>query len=161
LQFSKTDLQPRIYADASHCIHTDGRGQGGIVITLGSAPIYCGSFKLKSITRSSSESELITLEEATTYVDWLCCLMKSIGLKVSLPIQVYQDNKSTILIAQNGGSFKRTKHLICKESYIREKINNGTVELKYLETSLMPADILTKPANKKVLNDQMQFLNIK
>jgi hypothetical protein len=41
LHFTSTDLMPRIYADASHNIHDDGRGQGGIVITLGSAPIFC------------------------------------------------------------------------------------------------------------------------
>jgi hypothetical protein len=45
-----------IYADASHAIYATGYGQGGMIIFLGSGAIYCRSFKLKSVTRSSSES---------------------------------------------------------------------------------------------------------
>eukprot|EP01033_Poteriospumella_lacustris_P017558 gene17558-12566_t len=62
----KTQLVPAIYADASHCVHPTGHGHGGIILTLGTAPVICRSFKLKMITRSSSESELVCLEEATT-----------------------------------------------------------------------------------------------
>jgi hypothetical protein len=68
LIFKPTDMLLKVYADASHIVHMDGRGQAGIVITLGSAPIFCRSFKIKSTTRSSSESELVALEDATTYV---------------------------------------------------------------------------------------------
>jgi hypothetical protein len=161
LLFTSTDLIPRIYADASHNIHDDGRGQGGIAITLGSAPIFCRSFKIKSVTRSSSESELVALEDATTYVTWLHCLLHSMHINVTQPTIVYQDNQSTILIAQSGGNFKRTKHLICKESFIRERLENNDIVLKYLSTNQMPADILTKPTSKKVLKTQMNFLNIK
>jgi hypothetical protein len=161
LQFTASDMQPRIYADGSHGLHTDCRGQGSIVITLGNAPIFCRSFKLKSITRSSSETELVVLEEASTYADWLHCLLKSMHIRLNTVTPIFQDNQSTILIAQNGGNFKRTKHLICKESFVRERINNGVITLKYLQTSRMPADILTKPVSKKVLSNQMTFLQVK
>jgi hypothetical protein len=160
LVFTATDMQPRIYADASHCLHTDGRGQAGVVITMGGAPILCRSFKIKSITRSSSESELIALEEASTYVNWLHCLLKSMFISVDKATPIYQDNQSTILIAQQGGNFKRTKHLICKESYVRERIDNNDIKLKYLPTSKMPADMLTKPVSKKVLLHHLTFLNV-
>jgi len=161
LQFTASDMQPRIYADASHSLHADGRGQGGVVITLGSAPIFCRSFKIKSVTRSSSETELVALEDASTYVNWLHCLLKSLSINIKRPTPIFQDNKSTILIVHNGGNFKRTKHLICKESFVRERITRGEVELKYLPTTNMPADILTKPVSKKILLDQMEFLHVK
>jgi hypothetical protein len=161
LQFTASDMQPRIYADASHSLHADGRGQGGVIITLGSAPIFCRSFKIKSVTRSSSETELVALEDASTYVNWLHCLLKSLSINIKRPTPIFQDNKSTILIVHNGGNFKRTKHLICKESFVRERITRGEVELKYLPTTNMPADILTKPVSKKILLDQMEFLHVK
>jgi len=161
LHFTATNMLPRIYADASHGLHHDGRGQGGVVITLGSAPIFCRSFKIKSVTRSSSETELVALEDASTYVNWLTCLLQSFAVTIKRPTPIFQDNQSTILIAQQGGSFKRTKHLICKESFIRERLTNGEIELKYLPTADMPADLLTKPVSKKVLFAQMAFLHVK
>ena len=153
-------MQPRIYADASHCLHNDGCGHAGVVITLGSAPILCRSFKIKSITRSSSESELIALEEATTYVNWLHCLLKNMFIDVDKATSIYQDNQSTILIAQQGGNCKRTKHLICKEGYVRERVEHGDIQLKYLPTSKMPADMLTKPVSKTILTTHLTFLRV-
>jgi hypothetical protein len=75
LTFKPTDMILKVYADASHNMHSDGRGQAGIIITLGSAPIFSRSFKIKSTTRSSTESELVALEDSTTYVVWLRCLL--------------------------------------------------------------------------------------
>ena len=83
LQFVATGMTPRIYADASHCLHVDGRGQGGIVITLGSALILCRSFKIKFITRS-----LVALEDATTYVNWLYCLLHAMNINIDSAISV-------------------------------------------------------------------------
>jgi hypothetical protein len=81
-------------------------------------------------------------------------------ISVDKATPIYQDNQSTILIAQQGGNFKRTKHLICKESYVRERIDNNDIKLKYLPTTKMPADMLTKPVSKKVLLHHLTFLNV-
>jgi hypothetical protein len=149
-----------VYADASHNIHHDGRGQAGIVITLGSAPIFCRSFKIKCTTRSSTESELVALEDSTTYVLWLRCLLRSFNIDIDAPTIVYQDNQSTILMAIQGGNFKRTKHMICKENFIKDRLKNGEVILKYLVTNNMPADMLTKPISKAKLNQHMKTLSL-
>jgi hypothetical protein len=153
-------ISPKVYADASHGLHTTGHGQGGIAITLGSGTIYCRSFKIKSITRSSSESELFTVEDASTFVVWLKTLLLDLGIDILDPIPVFQDNKSTIIMAIQGGNFKRTKHLICKESYVRERLLAGDMRLLYLPTSQMPADMLTKPMSKVLLLRFMSYLYI-
>jgi hypothetical protein len=133
---------------------------GGIIITLGSAPIFCRSTKLKCVTRSSTESELVVLEDAVTYVVWLRQLMKDLGYDQSEPTCVYQDNKSTIIMAIQGGNFKRTKHMIVKEAFIREKYDSGILSLKYIPTNFMLADILTKPVPTHVLQSHLQTLCI-
>jgi hypothetical protein len=51
--FKRTAIDPSIYTDASHGIHSDGKGQGGIMIRLGDALIYAKSFKLVLETRRS------------------------------------------------------------------------------------------------------------
>jgi hypothetical protein len=69
----------------------------------------------------------------------------------SKPIPIYQDNKSTMIMAIQGATFKRTKHLIGRHSYIRERLQNDEISLKYLPTADMAADILTKPVSYGVL----------
>jgi hypothetical protein len=59
---SKTKLDLKIYADAAHMLHKDTKGHGGILATLGSAPIVAKSFKFKLVTRSSTESEMVCLK---------------------------------------------------------------------------------------------------
>lgn len=156
-------IKPQIYADASHGSHFTGHGQAGIVITFGSSPIYCRSYKLKSITRSSSESELYALEEASTYAVWLRLLLEELKvLKQSVPIPIYQDNLSTIILANEGEiNFKRTKHLLARESYVKERIDRGEIVLKYKPTAEMSADFLTKPLSRVKIQACLQSLNIK
>jgi hypothetical protein len=62
-------------------------------------------------------------------------------------------------MATQGGNFKRTKHLICKDSFVQDRIKNGEVVLKYLSTNNMPADMLTKPISKAKLDQFMKHLS--
>ena len=143
---------PSISADASHHLYPEGHGQQGFFISNGSAPVGHRSTKIKMITRSSSESELCGAEEGATYAVWYRLLLQGMGVSFSGPIVLYQDNKSTIIMAVQGGTFQRTKHLIGRQSYIRERIEAGDIVLKFKPTKDMEADILTKPLPRSVLN---------
>jgi hypothetical protein len=76
------------------------------------------------------------------------------------PTPVYQDNKSTIIMATQGGNFKRTKHILHKQGFVRERIANGEMKLIYLPTGSMPADMLTKPLGKGPMQRFMRTLHI-
>jgi hypothetical protein len=148
---SKKKFIPGITADASHHLHTSGHGQHGMTISNGSAPVGYRSAKITMMTRSSSESELYSLEDASTYALWYQILLKDMGVEHNKPIKIYQDNKSTIIMAMQGASFKRTKHLIGKQTFVKERIQNGDIVLQYLPTKDMPADMLTKPLGRETL----------
>ena len=77
------------------------------------------------------------------------------------PAEVFQDNKSTIIMAVQGGSFKRMKHLVCKEGFVRERIAAGEMKISYLPTGSMLADMLTKPLDKVPLQRFLRILRIK
>jgi hypothetical protein len=148
---SDVPFKPAIYADASHHLYPEGHGQEGIFICNGSAPVGHRSVKIKMITRSSSESELCALEDASTYAVWYCLLLTDLGVPCAKPITVFQDNKSTIIMAIQGATFKRTKHLMGRQSYVRERLRDGDIALKYLATADMKADLLTKSVSKAAL----------
>jgi hypothetical protein len=52
-------------------------------------------------------------------------------------------------MAGQGGNFKRTKHLICEESYIRERLHNNDMILLL---------ILTKPVTTGTPKELSRFL---
>ena len=70
---------------------------------------------------------------------------------VNVPTMViYEDNQSTICIANGQGS-KRSKHIDIKYHYVQDKIAQGDVVLEYCKstkTQEMLADVLTKALPK-------------
>ena len=106
-------IKPTIFADASHGIHTNGRGHGCVLMNLGSGMIYIRSYKLKLVTLSSTESEWTVLCEATQLAYWVKDLLANLGIIVG-PVRICQDNTSAIWLTENGPTFARTKHLLIK-----------------------------------------------
>ena len=92
---------------------------------------------------------------------WFQSLLSAFKVNGGEPMKVYQDNKSTIIMTVQGGNFKRTKHLIIKESFVKERILHGKMELKYLSTTkAMPADMLTKALGQFKLQNCIRILCI-
>jgi hypothetical protein len=157
---SNAKLILRIFADAAHMLHKDTKGHGGILGTLGSAPIFVKSFKFKLVTRSSTESEMECLEESVTFALWLTTLLRDFDLKFQLPVTIYQDNLSTIGIVMNGGGFNRSKHMIAKYSFIKQYVDSGEIILSHCRTNIMVADMLTKPLGGTELKKLMDLVYI-
>jgi hypothetical protein len=138
-------LRLHCYADASFGVHPDGKSHSGIVMTLGSGPILAKSVKQKIVVKSSTESELVTLSDATSITAGLLNFLSSLGLQFS-PAIMYQDNMSTMRLAHNGRSNSdRTKHIRLRYFFIKQYLDSGEFELVHCPTDIMIADILTKP----------------
>ena len=133
-----------LYVDASHWL-LQLRGIAGLLAILGSAPILGKCWFLKFITLSSTESEICALTECITYIIWLRALLALLGHPQLNPTVVYQDNEAAIRIQNTGtGTFKRSKHLIAKQCFITQHINDGAITLQKIHTSDMVVDMLTK-----------------
>ena len=138
-------LRLHCYADASFGVHPDGKSHSGIVLTLGSGPILAKSVKQKIVVKSSTESELVTLSDATSITAGHLNFLSSLGLQFS-PAIMYQDNMSTMRLAHNGRSNSdRTKHIRLRYFFIKQYLDSGEFELVHCPTDIMIADILTKP----------------
>ena len=60
---------------------------------------------------------------------------------------IYQDNKSTILLAENGrtSSSKRTKHLDIRYFFVTDRIAKGEVKIAHCTTQEMLGDFFYQP----------------
>ena len=55
------------------------------------------------------------------------------------------DNRSCIKLSSNPVFHNRSKHIEIPFHYIRNMVNQGVIQLKYICTNDQSADILTKP----------------
>jgi hypothetical protein len=62
------------------------------------------------------------------------------------PATVYEDNMSTIKLAEKGRSTsERTRHISIRYFFIKQFLDSGEFEIEHCPTDLMLADLLTKP----------------
>jgi len=84
---------------------------------------------------------------------WIVEFLREINVfKIDTPTIIYQDNKSAILLTQNKGQHKRSKHFGIEFDAVRESVREKEIEVKYLDTQNMPADMLTKSLAKAAFN---------
>lgn len=139
-------LQLFCSADASYNIHCDAKGHSGVVIWLGhqNAPIHAASRKQAMIAKSSTEAEMLALSEAGEELLWAKNLLEELGFKQE-PIQIEQDNTSTIRVITRGpGRVGKTKHMNKHRFWIKEHIDNKDFDLVWFPSLYMVADGFTK-----------------
>jgi len=59
------------------------------------------------------------------------------------------DNTSAINLTKHHIQHSRTKHIEIRHHFIRDHVNNGDCEVKFIETKLQLVDIFTKPLPKE------------
>lgn len=131
------------FADADWGGDVDQRkSTSGFVFTLGGGPISWASRKQESVTLSTTEAEYISVCEATKEYLWYNNLLQEIGAFTQ--IELYNDNSGCLQLTHNGGFHRRTKHIDLKHQFLKDLVQSGRVKLKYCNTTVMIADILTK-----------------
>jgi len=146
------------YIDTSHAVHEDCRGHSGSTMTFGRqglGAVQAGCNKQKINTKSSTESELVGVDEFLPQVLWTRYFLEGQGYQITENI-IKQDNRSTILLAKNGrgSSSKRTKHINIRYYFIKDRIDCGEASIEYCPTELMWSDCLTKPLQGKAFRLQ-------
>jgi hypothetical protein len=115
-------------------------------MSLGKGHMYSSSTRQRLNTRSSTEAELVGVDDAMTGVIWTRNFLEHQGINITDNV-VYQDNQSAILLENNGAasSGKRTRHLDVRYFFVCDRIGSGEMRVEYCPTGDMVADILTKP----------------
>jgi hypothetical protein len=75
---------------------------------------------------------------------WLCMLFRELQLSLPSPPTIWCDNSGALALATNPVSHARTKHIEVDVHFIREKVLNKDIQLRYLSTLDQVADLFTK-----------------
>jgi hypothetical protein len=116
----------------------------GYTFKLAGAAVSWSSKKQTSVALSSTEAEYISGAHAAKEAIWLRQLLSKLGLDTSSPTVLHVDNQSAIAIAKNPEFHDHTKHIDVRYHFLRQVVEDGTVELQYIPTGDQVADALTK-----------------
>jgi hypothetical protein len=129
----------------SYGVHGDAKSNTGVMITLGRGPVFVKSSKQKVVSKSSTEGELIGLSDGSSQVIWSRDFLLAQGY-AHRPALIFQDNQSTMVLANKERSTsERTRHIHIRYFWVKDRIDSGEIELAYLPTNVMIADIRTMP----------------
>jgi hypothetical protein len=100
------------HVDASFAVHPSMRGHTGGGLTMGRGFLITASTKQKLNTLSSTESELVGVDDMMPIVIWTRYFLLSQGYGI-IENLLLQDNMSSILLEKNGraSSIKQTRHI--------------------------------------------------
>ena len=134
------------YVDGSFGVHPNMRGHTGGGLTMGRGFPIVTSTKQKLNTRSSTESEIVGVDDCMPAICWSRYFLDAQGYGVNENI-LYQDNKSAILLEKNGkaSSSKRTKHINIRYYFVTDRIQKGELSVEWCPTGDMIGDFMTKP----------------
>ena len=138
----------------------DKKSTTGYIIKLNNCPISWLSKKQEVVATSSCEAELLALATITKEIIWTRNFIDELTLNKNLQIQsqIWCDNQSTIQIAANDNTSGRTKHISIRYHFIKDYINDKSIQINWIGTNEQQADILTKPLAKVSFNNLKMLL---
>ena len=138
------------FVDGSFAVHNDMKGHTGGGMTMGKGSIMNRSTKQKINTTSSTETEVVAVNDVLPQILWTNYFMRAQGWSISETV-VYQDNRSAILLENNGklSSSNRTKHINVRYFFVKDCIERKELKIEFCGTDSMWADFYTKPLQGK------------
>ncbi|GJZ48378.1 retrovirus-related pol polyprotein from transposon TNT 1-94 [Tanacetum coccineum] len=142
------------FADADHAGCQDTRrSTSGSMQLLGDRLVSWSSKRQKSDAISSTEAEYIALSGCCAQILWMRSQLTDYGFGFN-KIPMYCDNKSVIALCCNNVQHSRSKHIDIRFHFIKEHVENGVIELYFVNTEYQLADIFTKALGR----NRIEFL---
>lgn len=130
-------------ADWANCT-IDRKSYTGSVFIFGGAAVSWESRKQRTIALSSTEAEYMAITDTAKEAVYILKILKDLRLSTLANVTIFNDNQGAGKLAGNPVHHSRSKHIDVKYDFIRQKLKEHPVDLRYLPTEKMIADVLTK-----------------
>lgn len=135
------------FTDADWGSNFDRKSIGAYAFLLAGGVVSWSSKKQATIALSSTEAEYMGLTQAVKESLWLDRLQSEISPHSptgSPPPTIFCDNQGAIALSKNPQDHGRTKHISIQYHFVREHSQNHAVDIRFIGTDRMVADVLTK-----------------
>ena len=99
---------------------------------------------------SLAETKYHAMIGACCELTWLRYLLRDLGVLHREPTLLYCDNKAALHIAANPVFHERNRHIEMDCHYIQDKIQDGSIAIRFVNSAHQLADVLTKALVKEV-----------
>jgi hypothetical protein len=145
LYYTKSPLQLNAFCDSDWAgCPDDRRSTTGFAVFLGDCLISWSAKKQAVVSRSSTEAEYRSLSITTAELFWIRMLFRELGVSLSIPPVLWCDNIGALALASNPVFHARTKHIEVDYHFVREKVLNRDILIKFINTHDQVADVFTK-----------------
>jgi len=133
------------FVDASHADNQANRqSQTGILIFLNRAPIIWYSKKQKTVKTATFGSKIIAMQIAVEVIQGLRFKLRTFGVPIEGPADVFCDNKAVTKAARNPESTLAKKHNSVAYHKVRESVAMKMIRVAWEDTKYNLANLLTK-----------------
>lgn len=147
-----TKLRVQDVVDSSFADNPDTRKSTSAYLgTIGGTALVNWISKGQAIvTMSSTEAEYVSLSEGAKETTFMTMLLKELMNNVIMPSIIAEDNTGAIFLSKNKQVGARTKHIDTRYHFVRDKVEEGSVLVQYVNTIKNPSDLLSKNVTQKI-----------
>lgn len=135
-------------ADQGNCLD-DRRSISGYCVFVRGNLVSWRSKKQLVVSRSTAEAEYKSMSISLSELLWVRDLLTELKLMINIPMKLWCDSKSAINIANNSVQHDRTKHVETDRFFIKERIDDKTLKLNFVNSREQVVDCLTKALGVK------------
>jgi hypothetical protein len=151
-----------IASDASFADDAETRRSSqGYVMTLFNGPVVWKAGLQDTVTTSTTEAEILSLERTAKESYALDRLLRDISLDLG-PLKIYCDNLQSIrlVVEDNQRITTKLRHVDIQNMWLKQEFKKGRFLVEYLQTDQMPADGLTKALSRSKFQHFRSMLNL-
>jgi hypothetical protein len=148
------------YVDSDWASNPHRKSISGYVFKIAGGAVAWSSKKQTTIALSSTEAEYVAAVHATKQVLWQGYLLDELGINQPKPSILWADNEGAIAISRNPEFHARTKHIDIALHFLRDHVEAGNMEIKYVPTDDNVADVFTKAQPRPAHMSSVQELGL-